>query len=156
MEQGGNWRRSLVARWSALAGALVSLGVGCALLLSWLLPGDVWLVAGITLTLMLPLVVLVVRQQLQAMLSLFHALAGTVASYRDGDFSFGLHWPRNDELRDLVAAHNALGDVLREQRLDLVQRELLLDTMCRTRRWPCCWWWTAARWCMPTLPRASC
>ncbi len=44
-------------------------------------------------------------------------------------FSFGLHWPRNDELRDLVAAHNALGDVLREQRLDLVQRELLLDTM---------------------------
>ena len=63
------------------------------------------------------------------MLSLFRALAGTVTSYRDGDFSFSLHWPRNDELGDLVAAHNELGDVLREQRLDLVQRELLLDTM---------------------------
>jgi hypothetical protein len=47
----------------------------------------------------------------------------------DGDFSFSLHWPQNDELSDLVAAHNALGDVLRQQRLDLVQRELLLDTM---------------------------
>ena len=36
---------------------------------------------------------------------------------------------RNDELGDLVAAHNALGDALRDQRLALVQRELLLDTM---------------------------
>jgi nitrogen fixation/metabolism regulation signal transduction histidine kinase len=63
------------------------------------------------------------------MLSLFRALSGTVGSYRDGDFSFGLRWPRNDELSDLVQAHNALGDVLREQRLGLVQRELLLDTM---------------------------
>jgi nitrogen fixation/metabolism regulation signal transduction histidine kinase len=52
-----------------------------------------------------------------------------VSSYRDGDFSFGLRWPRQDELSELVAAHNELGDVLREQRLGLVQRELLLDTM---------------------------
>ena len=50
-------------------------------------------------------------------------------SYRDGDYSFGLHWPRNDEVGDLVDAHNELGGVLREQRLGLVQRELLLDTM---------------------------
>jgi nitrogen fixation/metabolism regulation signal transduction histidine kinase len=63
------------------------------------------------------------------MLSVFRALSGTVASYRDGDYSFGLRWDRNDELRDLVAAHNELGDVLRAQRLNLVQRELLLDTM---------------------------
>src|SRR3546814_3079281 len=38
-------------------------------------------------------------------------------------------WNGNDELGDLVAAHNALGAALREQRLTLVQRELLLDTM---------------------------
>ncbi|MEG2034611.1 MAG: ATP-binding protein, partial [Janthinobacterium sp.] len=55
--------------------------------------------------------------------------SGTVASYQDGDFAFSLRWPQNDELADLVTAHNALGDVLRKQRLDLVQRELLLDTM---------------------------
>jgi PAS domain-containing protein len=36
-------------------------------------------------------------------------------------------WPRRT--RRLVASHNALGDALREQRLSLVQRELLLDTM---------------------------
>ena len=52
-----------------------------------------------------------------------------MASYKDGDFSFGLHWAQNDEVADLVEAHNALGKVLREQRLALVQRELLLDTM---------------------------
>ena len=61
--------------------------------------------------------------------SLIRALAGTALSYRDGDYSFGLRWPRNDELRDLVAGHNAIGDALREKQLQLVQRELLLDTM---------------------------
>jgi two-component system, NtrC family, nitrogen regulation sensor histidine kinase NtrY len=52
-----------------------------------------------------------------------------VTSYRDGDFAFSLAWPRDDELGELVAAHNALGDTLRRQRGALVQRELLLDTM---------------------------
>ncbi len=61
--------------------------------------------------------------------ALFRALAGTVASYRDGDFSFGIAWDTDSDLGDLVRAHNALGDALREQRLALVQRELLLDTM---------------------------
>ena len=69
------------------------------------------------------------RRLLRPVLSLFRALAGTVSSYRDHDFSFGIAWPGNDELGDLVAAHNALGDTLREQRQTLVQRELLLDTM---------------------------
>ncbi|MFY9513292.1 MAG: ATP-binding protein [Rubrivivax sp.] len=62
-------------------------------------------------------------------LSLFRALAGTVTAYRDGDFAFDIAWPHDDELRELVNAHNTLGQTLREQRLGLVQRELLLDTM---------------------------
>src|SRR5689334_4636338 len=61
--------------------------------------------------------------------SVFRALGGTASSYRDGDFSFSVHWGGRDELGDLVAAHNDLGGILREQRLSLVQRELLLDTM---------------------------
>ena len=63
------------------------------------------------------------------MRALFRALAGTVASYRDGDYSFGITWDKYSDLIELVSAHNALGDALREQRLSLVQRELLLDTM---------------------------
>lgn len=69
------------------------------------------------------------RRLLRTVLSLFRALSGTVSSYRDNDFSFGIVWQGNDELGDLVDAHNALGAALREQRLGLVQRELLLDTM---------------------------
>src|SRR2546427_1389199 len=55
--------------------------------------------------------------------------SGTTSSYRDGEYHFGVHWPGNDELGDLVQAHRELGDVLRAQRQGLVQRELLLDTM---------------------------
>src|SRR5690606_18043866 len=46
-----------------------------------------------------------------------------------GDFSFSVSWDGRDELGELVASHQALGDALRAQRLSLVQRELLLDTM---------------------------
>src|SRR5690606_21727966 len=51
------------------------------------------------------------------------------ASFRDNDFSTSLHYPNNDELGDLVAEHNALARVLREERQNLFQRELLLDTV---------------------------
>ncbi|MDN2711138.1 PAS domain-containing sensor histidine kinase [Janthinobacterium sp. SUN118] len=122
-------RLSLLTRWTALIGTLLTVGVGLALLLAHFFPQQPWLVLGLSLSCVLPLAVITIRAQLQAMLSLFRALSGTVASYQDGDFAFSLRWPQNDELADLVAAHNALGDVLRKQRLDLVQRELLLDTM---------------------------
>jgi two-component system nitrogen regulation sensor histidine kinase NtrY len=122
-------RLPLLLRWSALVGTLLAAGIAVALALDHVLPGRPVLVAILSLACLLPLAVITIRAQLQAMLSLFRALTGTVASYRDGDFSFGLHWQQNDELADLVQAHNALGDVLREQRLGLAQRELLLDTM---------------------------
>lgn len=61
--------------------------------------------------------------------AMYRALAGTVASYRDGDYSFSLNWPHGGALGELVDAHNALGNTLREQRQNLTQRELLLDTV---------------------------
>src|SRR5690348_9727011 len=60
---------------------------------------------------------------------LLRAVSGAVASYRDGDFSLSLAMDRRDELGDLVVAHNELGRALREQRSQLAQRELLLDTV---------------------------
>ena len=88
-----------------------------------------WLAALFAVLAAAPILLLLIGRELDPMRSLFRALAGTVTSYRDGDFAFGVHWHRSDELSDLVAAHNALGDTLREQRLALAQRELLLDTM---------------------------
>jgi two-component system nitrogen regulation sensor histidine kinase NtrY len=122
-------RLSLTTRWSALVGTLLALGVILALVLEHLLPGRPILVVLICLGCIVPIAIITIRAQIQPILSLFRALGGTVASYRDGDFAFSLHWPHNDELADLVDAHNLLGTVLREQRLGLVQRELLLDTM---------------------------
>ena len=123
------FRLSLVTRWSALVGTLLALGILIALGLDHFFPGQPVLVFCACLLAIVPIAIITIRSQIQPILSLFRALEGTVASYRDGDFSFSLHWPQNDELADLIAAHNDLGEVLREQRLGLVQRELLLDTM---------------------------
>ncbi|WP_371183011.1 sensor histidine kinase [Xanthomonas sacchari] len=69
------------------------------------------------------------RRATAPMRSLFRALAGTVSSYRDGEYNFGVHWRGDDELGEMVAAHAQLGEILREQRQGLAQRELMLDTM---------------------------
>src|SRR5437870_5239513 len=116
-------RLSLLTRWSALVGTLTATGILIALCLDQLLPRQPTVVLAISLLCVVPLAVITIRVQLQRQLSLYRALSGTVTSYRDGDFSFSLHWPHNDELSDLVGVHNELGQVLREQRLGLVQRE---------------------------------
>ncbi len=124
----GRRRGSLAARVALLAYALVAGAVALSLALGdWL--DDPMLGGSIALLVLLPVTFYLIHRRLGTALAMFRALAGTVTSYRDGDFSFSLAWKRNDELGDLVTAHNALGDTLRDQRLALVQRELLLDTM---------------------------
>ena len=121
-------RSSLVSRVSVRACVLVVAAVAGALLVEdWV--GDPVLAGTITLVVLLPAAISVMRRPLSPVVAMFRALAGTVTSYRDGDFAFSLAWTRNDELGDVVVAHNALGDVLRRQREALVHRELLLDTM---------------------------
>jgi len=121
-------RSSLTWRVALVAAAMMIAGVALALLLDdWL--ADPLLAGGIAVAIMLPITISVVRGPLSRVTAMYRALSGTVTSYRDGDFAFSLAWPNNDELGELVAAHNRLGDTLRGQRESLVQRELLLDTM---------------------------
>ncbi|MFZ6647133.1 sensor histidine kinase [Undibacterium sp. TJN25] len=120
---------SLAARFSLLVAVLLVLAIGLTLGLLQLLPHEPLLAVSLAALVMLPIGIAAVRSQLRPMLALFRALGGTVISYQDGDYSFGLHWRRRDELGELVDSHNALGNVLRDQRLNLMQRELLLDTM---------------------------
>jgi nitrogen fixation/metabolism regulation signal transduction histidine kinase len=121
-------RLPLTLVFGAVAAAYLLAGTLLAAWLATLLPRP-WMAALLAAALLLPLLAYHVRRAFAPMHSLFRALAGTVASYRDGDFGFGLSWHGPGALGELVAAHNHLGDVLREQRLALVQRELLLDTM---------------------------
>lgn len=121
-------RLPLSLAFGLLAAVYVAATAALALWLATLLPRP-WMALALSLALVLPLLAYHVRRAFAPMHSLFRALAGTVASYRDGDFGFGLAWQGKGELAELVEAHNRLGDALREQRLALVQRELLLDTM---------------------------
>ena len=117
-----------------LAGWLVAIvllhaaaATGFTLLLSRWMP--FWAALALTLLVLAPLAYGAVRWALMPAHALFRALAGTVASYRDGEYGFSLAWTGRGALRELVEAHNALGETLRQQRQSLVQRELLLDTM---------------------------
>lgn len=121
-------RRSIAGTLALASACVAVVAVVLALQLSqWL--GSRLLGGSLAVLVALLLSMWLMRRLVRPALSLFRALAGTALSYRDGDFSFGLRWRHRDELGDLVAAHNELGGVLREQRLSLVQRELLLDTM---------------------------
>src|SRR3546814_13888355 len=72
--------------------ALVYLVAAAALavvLAQWLRP--IW-AALLAVALLAPLLVYHVRRAFAPMKALFRALAGSVGSYHDGDFSFGLAW----------------------------------------------------------------
>ena len=72
-----------------------------ALLLQWLLADwlqDDGLALLLSLIALLPLLLWAVRRAIRPQLSLFRSLAGTVNSYRDADYSFGINWPSDDEL----------------------------------------------------------
>jgi nitrogen fixation/metabolism regulation signal transduction histidine kinase len=60
------------------------------------------------------------------------AVADGISSLRDRDFSVSVTRATRDELGDLAAAYNDLGDKLRVERQSLYQRELMLDTVIQT------------------------
>ena len=60
------------------------------------------------------------------------AVADGIASLRDRDFSVSVTATGPDEIGDLTDEYNSLGDSLRRERLNLYQRELLLDTVVQT------------------------
>lgn len=118
---------SLGTRFALVAVLLVIVVIIAALAaFAWL--GDAFAAGAFAFAIALPLIV-VATWPMTRLASLVRALAGTVQSYRTGELSFSVVWPHNDEIRDLVDAHNALGAALRSQRDALIQRELLLDTM---------------------------
>ena len=121
-------RLPLSFSFTATALAYMAIAAALALVLEPWLPSR-WMAVVLAVLLPLPLLLYHVHRLLAPAHSLFRALAGSVASYRDGDYSFGVSWEGGGELGRLVDSHRALGDTLRDQRLRLVQRELLLDTM---------------------------
>lgn len=121
-------RTSLAGQFALRVLPVLALAIALALvLMAWI--GDPILAGIIAFVVATAALLWLLGQWMSPVRSLIRALTGTALSYRDGDYSFGLRWHRDDELADLVAGHNAIGDALRDKQLQLVQRELLLDTM---------------------------
>jgi two-component system, NtrC family, nitrogen regulation sensor histidine kinase NtrY len=72
---------------------------------------------------------LAARRAVRPVRRVLRAMQTSVACYSDGDFSVSLVVDRRDELGELLRTNNELGSALRKQRSNLVQRELLLDTV---------------------------
>ncbi|HEY1090541.1 MAG TPA: ATP-binding protein [Burkholderiaceae bacterium] len=118
---------NLHTRLSLLIAAVVLATLGVQeLLLQWLAPP--W-AKGLTLALLLPWCAWLAGWLTGPLARLLRALSGAVLSYRDGDFSMSVAPGGGGEIGELQRAHAELGLALREQRQQLAQRELLLDTV---------------------------
>ena len=121
-------RFSLAGKVALLVGVHVAVTAGVAAAVAWRFPDPLAiLAAGLAAGTLLAL--LVVRRSLASVRRTLTALTDGVRSFRDTDFSMRLHAERRDELGELVALYNEMGDALRAERHDIYQRELLLDTV---------------------------
>ncbi|HVN43880.1 MAG TPA: ATP-binding protein [Steroidobacteraceae bacterium] len=120
-------RLSLAGR----AAASVAVSVALAALLTaiavrWLPPT---LAAALAIAAVMPLAVWLARGIARPWVRVVRAVRDGILSLNDRDFSVSIAATRDAELSALSDAYNALGTVLRRERLDLHQRELLLDTV---------------------------
>jgi nitrogen fixation/metabolism regulation signal transduction histidine kinase len=123
-------RLSLAGRVAAAVAlaTLVTSGVG-VVSVRWL---EWQLALPLTALLCLPIALWLGRQATHPWTSTVKALKDGVASLEDHDFSLSIGKSANDELGELVTSYNALAGLLRRERLDLHQRELMLDTVIQT------------------------
>ena len=76
-----------------------------------------------------PLAIVAAQWASRDLSRVLRALTDGVQSLTHDDFSVSIANRRRDELGQLVSAYNAMSQALRDERQDLFQRELLLDTV---------------------------
>ena len=91
-----------------------------------------WLAGAAALLVTLPLAAWLTDRMFAGWSRTLRAVADGIGSLRDRDFSVSVTPTGPDEIGDLTAQYNSLGDSLRRERLNLYQRELLLDTVVQT------------------------
>ncbi len=123
-------------RWSlagrataALAGSAAVAAIATALAALWLPP---WPAALAGMLAAAPLLLWLSRWLTRPWVRVLRAVRDGIASLRDHDFSVSVGGTSDMELAALVSGYNSLGELLRRERLDLYQRELLLDTVIQT------------------------
>jgi two-component system nitrogen regulation sensor histidine kinase NtrY len=111
----------------AFLAALVAVAAAAAVVAYWSSSPEIvvaaTLTAGITVGLWL------LGRVLTPATRTLEALRDGVRGYKDHDFSLNLAVDRRDEIGELVQLYNSVGDVLRDERGNLLQKELLLETV---------------------------
>lgn len=125
-------RSSLAARVfvAAMSAAIVAAGVATAVALTW--TRSPLLIAATGVVVALPVSWWCAKLATGTWSQVVRAVHDGVMSLRDHDFSLSITPVPHGDLKELVLAYNSLGDLLRRERLDLYQRELLLDTVIQT------------------------
>jgi two-component system, NtrC family, nitrogen regulation sensor histidine kinase NtrY len=124
-------RRSLAGRIGVLVALTAAAVAGGAILFDRWLNSPV-LAAAASFLVVLPLALWLTDRTLGRWSHSIRAVADGIGSLRDRDFSVSVTPTGPDEIGDLTAEYNSLGDSLRRERLNLYQRELLLDTVVQT------------------------
>jgi nitrogen fixation/metabolism regulation signal transduction histidine kinase len=76
-----------------------------------------------------PVIVMTARSTARYVTHALDGLGDALSAFRDSDFSVRLAAPQRDEVTAVKRAYNDAADVLRTQRADMYQKELLLDTI---------------------------
>jgi nitrogen fixation/metabolism regulation signal transduction histidine kinase len=123
-------------RWSLAGRLAAALALTAVLAASLTAVAMRWLPAALAALMAIALTVLAAVYLARALprrwVRVLQALHDGIVSLRDRDFSISVGAVEDAELAPLVSAYNSLGDLLRRERLDLYQRELLLDTVIQT------------------------
>jgi len=123
-------RWSFAGRLAAALALTALIGSVVGVLATHWLPAAAAALAGFAAA--LPVALWLARQLPRRWVRLLQALHDGIVSLRDRDFSVSVTALEDAELGGLIQAYNSLGDLLRRERLDLYQRELLLDTVIQT------------------------
>ena len=108
-----------------LSGAIAFQSILIFFVLYWQLDYRIWLPVSALLTLFL--LVVAIKWFLAPISEVVSALETGVSAMKDSDFSITIHNKQYDELDTLIRFYNDLSDVLRKERSELMQREVLLD-----------------------------
>jgi two-component system, NtrC family, nitrogen regulation sensor histidine kinase NtrY len=122
------FRTSLAGRLAAAMLGLAALAIAIALAVGRELDSPPLGVVA-ALLVVLPLALWAAQRLSKPWVHAMQAVRDGIVSLRDHDFSVSVGHDSRDELGELVDAYNSLGDLLRRERLELFQRELLLDTV---------------------------
>jgi two-component system nitrogen regulation sensor histidine kinase NtrY len=111
---------------AALAASSALAALATAVAVRWLPPP---LAAFLAMGVVVPLGLWLAQRLTRPWVQVVRAVRDGIVSLHDHDFSMNIAATSDAELSALSKAYNSLGDVLRRERLDLYQRELLLDTV---------------------------